>query len=302
MRRSFQILSFCSFVSKITELWKIPAWRPSWFCLPLYTWSSHIQLSMWGAWIFKFIPHTCSDCSCALLMVIAKASRTGNCKRLNSKGISVGIIGMRGNSTSSPLNFSFKIVASMILFIIFFTESLLPFSSSSGHWDTLLADAANTAQPQQIRTLFAIILTTCFPSNPKDLWEKYKDYMCEDILHRLRVTNQNPDESNWTCTTEHVQCSISFDWAALNRSANNLFDRDLRCETQFDVVELGNKKNWLSKICENYFKLLLCNLVTWPFGHLVINLFGSAHNNYAKKKFLKFTSVIRNLSFNRPLR
>ncbi|GFX52334.1 ATP-dependent DNA helicase [Trichonephila clavipes] len=55
---------------------------------------------------------------------------------------------------------------------------------NDAHWDTALADASNTAQPQQIRTLFAIILTTCFPSNPKDLWEKYKDYMSEDILHR----------------------------------------------------------------------------------------------------------------------
>ncbi|GFX59287.1 ATP-dependent DNA helicase [Trichonephila clavipes] len=61
------------------------------------------------------------------------------------------------------------------------------------HWDTALADASNTARPQQIRTLFAIILTTYFPSNPKDLWEKYKDYMSEDILHRLRATYQNPD-------------------------------------------------------------------------------------------------------------
>ncbi|GFV99038.1 ATP-dependent DNA helicase [Trichonephila clavipes] len=64
---------------------------------------------------------------------------------------------------------------------------------NDAHWDTALADASNTARPQQIRTLFAIILTTCFPSNPKDLWEKYKDYMSEDILHRLRAANQNPD-------------------------------------------------------------------------------------------------------------
>jgi hypothetical protein len=103
-------------------------------------------------------------------------------------------LGMCGNSTSYPLNFQFKIVASMILFIIFFTESLVPSSSSS-----------NTARPQQIRTLFAIILTTCFPSNPKDLWEKFKDYMCEDILHRLHVTNQNPDIqfTPITCTMKH---------------------------------------------------------------------------------------------------
>ncbi|GFT09255.1 ATP-dependent DNA helicase [Trichonephila clavipes] len=64
---------------------------------------------------------------------------------------------------------------------------------NDAHWDTALADASNTARPQQIRTLFAIILTTCFPFNPKDLWEKYKDYMSEDILHRLRAANQNPD-------------------------------------------------------------------------------------------------------------
>ncbi|GFU28201.1 ATP-dependent DNA helicase [Trichonephila clavipes] len=64
---------------------------------------------------------------------------------------------------------------------------------NDAHWDTALADASNTARPQQIRTLFAIILTTYFPSNPKDLWEKYKDYMSEDILHRLRYESKNPD-------------------------------------------------------------------------------------------------------------
>ncbi|GFV65927.1 ATP-dependent DNA helicase [Trichonephila clavipes] len=63
---------------------------------------------------------------------------------------------------------------------------------NDAHWDTAL-DASNTDRPQQIRTLFAIILTTWFPSNPKHLWEKYKDYMSEDILHRLRATNQNSD-------------------------------------------------------------------------------------------------------------
>jgi hypothetical protein len=52
-------------------------------------------------------------------MVIAKASRTGYCKRLNSNDISVGIIGMLCNSTSSPLNFPFKIRASMILYHLF---------------------------------------------------------------------------------------------------------------------------------------------------------------------------------------
>ena len=56
-------------------------------------------------------PHTCSDCPCALLMVIAKASLTGNCRCLNSNGISVVIIRMHGNRKSSPLNLPFKMVA-----------------------------------------------------------------------------------------------------------------------------------------------------------------------------------------------
>ncbi|VDN00644.1 unnamed protein product, partial [Onchocerca ochengi] len=45
--------------------------------------------------------------------------------------------------------------------------------------------------PNQIRTLFAIILTACSPSSPAKLWEKYKSYMAEDILHRIRSENSN---------------------------------------------------------------------------------------------------------------
>ena len=65
--------------------------------------------------------------------------------------------------------------------------------NNDAHWDTALADASYTARQQQIRTLSAIVLTTCFPSNPKDFWEKYKDYMSEDILHHLHTANQNTD-------------------------------------------------------------------------------------------------------------
>jgi len=67
-----------------------------------------------------------------LFMVIAKPSRTGNCKHLKSKGRSVEIIGVLGISTSSPVKFPFKNVASMILFIIVFTVSLVPLQSRGG--------------------------------------------------------------------------------------------------------------------------------------------------------------------------
>ncbi|XP_063980943.1 uncharacterized protein LOC135164482 [Diachasmimorpha longicaudata] len=57
------------------------------------------------------------------------------------------------------------------------------------HWDLTLADAVLTSTPNNIRQLFAIILTTCYPSQAQTLWEKYKNWMTEDILHRNRQIN-----------------------------------------------------------------------------------------------------------------
>lgn len=54
------------------------------------------------------------------------------------------------------------------------------------HWDTTLAESAVVNIPQQMRSLFAIILTTCAPSNPKQLWENHKESLSEDILYRNR--------------------------------------------------------------------------------------------------------------------
>lgn len=54
------------------------------------------------------------------------------------------------------------------------------------HWDTTLTEASTTCNPHQIRTLFAIILTTCAPSDPKTLWENHKESISEDILQQAR--------------------------------------------------------------------------------------------------------------------
>jgi len=63
-------------------------------------------------------------------MVIAKASRTGNFKCLNSNGISVEIITeIRGNSRYLPFKYSYETVDSIMLFIKLFTENLIPLQS-----------------------------------------------------------------------------------------------------------------------------------------------------------------------------
>ncbi|XP_017477406.1 PREDICTED: uncharacterized protein LOC108367324 [Rhagoletis zephyria] len=61
------------------------------------------------------------------------------------------------------------------------------------HLDSTLADATVSAPANQIRTLFAIIIATCHPSNPTALFDKYKDEMTDDILHKVRTTTSNFD-------------------------------------------------------------------------------------------------------------
>jgi hypothetical protein len=123
---------------------------------------------------------------------------------------------------------------------------------NDAHWDTSLADASNTAPLHQICTLFAIILTTCFPSNPTDLWEKYKDSMTEDFLHRSRVSHQNPDIQYThgmynaalvaienVCVAIANKALVQLGMPAPDRPGNDVFDRDLQRETKFDVDELN---------------------------------------------------------------
>ncbi|GFR23347.1 ATP-dependent DNA helicase [Trichonephila clavata] len=122
---------------------------------------------------------------------------------------------------------------------------------NDNHCDISLTDASNTAQPQQIRTLFSIILTTCFPANPKDLWKKYKNYMSEGILHHMRRINDNPNvqfASNIynealiligdVCFTIANKSLTELGMIAPNRYGNDIFNRDIQRETHFDVNEL----------------------------------------------------------------
>lgn len=119
-------------------------------------------------------------------------------------------------------------------------------------WDSTLSDASLTSSPHQIRTLFAIILTTCHPSTPLNLWEKYKDLMSDDILHRLRSAQYNP-ELNFTaeiyneslvliediCLMISNELLITLGLPSPNRPACDLFNRDLRREQMFDLQELN---------------------------------------------------------------
>nr|XP_033797247.1 uncharacterized protein LOC117359137 [Geotrypetes seraphini] len=66
------------------------------------------------------------------------------------------------------------------------------------HWNDTLREAELISLPQQFRNLFAIILTTCSPSNPNSLWEKYKEALSEDLL--AKVQKENPTLEITFCT------------------------------------------------------------------------------------------------------
>jgi len=119
------------------------------------------------------------------------------------------------------------------------------------HWDTTLAEAALTCLPPQIRTLFAIILTTCAPSDPKNLWEKNKESMSGDILRQARRTNPNVEiqfsddifnqalillEDRCISINNKIFCQLGL--PAPTRDRNNVHDRDLVRERQYNSDEL----------------------------------------------------------------
>lgn len=61
------------------------------------------------------------------------------------------------------------------------------------HWNLTLIDAVLSSFSYHIHQLFAILLTTCLLSETSALWDKFKDSMSENILHRIWIGDQNPN-------------------------------------------------------------------------------------------------------------
>ncbi|GFX98538.1 ATP-dependent DNA helicase [Trichonephila clavipes] len=56
---------------------------------------------------------------------------------------------------------------------------------NDNHWETM-KEAVQCRSPDKIRELYATLLSSCGLSNPRTLWDKYKEYMADDILHQLQ--------------------------------------------------------------------------------------------------------------------
>lgn len=129
---------------------------------------------------------------------------------------------------------------------------LLHLLENDSHWDDTLKDSVMSASPHQIRTLFAIIISTCFPSNPNDLWVKYRDDMSENVLHRVRRQTLNPtlqmtaEIYNETLIMIEDMCLLMANkvlsclgMAAPNRHMHDALNHELQREQLYDIEALA---------------------------------------------------------------
>ncbi|XP_075425538.1 uncharacterized protein LOC142465468 [Ascaphus truei] len=116
------------------------------------------------------------------------------------------------------------------------------------HWNTTLAEAALHSLPVKIRNLFAIILTTCNPSNPNTLWDTYRESMSEDILAKAQRDNPSlnvhfsPEIFNEvlilledTCLSINNKTLLQLGLQAPQRQHNDVLNTDLMREKQYNI-------------------------------------------------------------------
>ncbi|XP_044575237.1 uncharacterized protein LOC123259041 [Cotesia glomerata] len=119
-------------------------------------------------------------------------------------------------------------------------------------WECMLAEAALNCTAIQIRLLFAIVLTTCFPARAQILWENHKDSMTDDILHQHRIrchdlTITFSDEMyNEALITIEDLCIVianlplsNFGMNSPNRTASDLMNTEMNRELQYSTVEIA---------------------------------------------------------------
>lgn len=121
------------------------------------------------------------------------------------------------------------------------------------HLRLALAEAAATKPAKLLRSLFAIILTACVPSNPAELWQEFKDHLTEDYLHHHRSTvgdhsAEYSDElyNKCLCTLEdmvHItggQQLHAYGLPKPHRDSVHHLAREYHRETNYNVLELAN--------------------------------------------------------------
>lgn len=67
---------------------------------------------------------------------------------------------------------------------------------NDNQWTDTMADAVLCKSPNLIRELFATLMSFCGLSNPNQLWEHFRNDLCQDIFHRAKQQNPNIQYNN----------------------------------------------------------------------------------------------------------
>lgn len=136
-----------------------------------------------------------------------------------------------------------------------YQEACLKFGllASDRQWDDAMNEATECDTPFKIRSLFAILLVHCEVSNPKELWEKYREAMSEDFQYHALTENSNPNVK-FIDDTFFNKALIDIDDKINNMSGKNLSDfglpsvkrervdpmhKELTRELSYDVMEMS---------------------------------------------------------------
>ena len=113
------------------------------------------------------------------------------------------------------------------------------------------ASVGNSAA--SLRSLFAVILTWCEPSNPLEIYEHHKETMAEDFLHQYRTKLGNAD--------------LDYSDDIFNLALNDLQDK---------VLSMG-VGNCQSMACHSLSQLILIGLQGYTIEKLIMTRVSSAH-------------------------
>ncbi|GFQ89559.1 helitron_like_N domain-containing protein [Trichonephila clavata] len=116
----------------------------------------------------------------------------------------------------------------------------------------MLTEAGLNCTAIQIRLLYAIVLTTCFPDRADTLWDNHKDSMTDDILHRHRtrlndqtITFSDAMYNEALITIEDICIVIAnlplshFGIHSPNRSATTSMNTEVNRELQYNIAEMA---------------------------------------------------------------
>jgi ATP-dependent DNA helicase PIF1 len=132
------------------------------------------------------------------------------------------------------------------------------------HLHLAIEEAGVSQSAPNLRSLMAVILTTCIPSNPRTLWQQFRDLLSEDYLFRHRRNVNNPEAGYNEDIYNNALCSLedkvimmgghqlsSYDLPVPERGTEERLSREYFREVDYDQGQLVTETDNLQQQLTN---------------------------------------------------